>query len=157
MSAGAGPFNEWIIVIFVSMLPFLELRASIPLGILAFHLPALPVFIAAIISNLIIVPVILLFFGRIEEWLRRYGFWARLMDRTFERTRKRAGTKVERYEALALILFVGILLPGTGAWTGSLIAYLFGMDIKKSFIYISIGVIIAGIAITAMSIGWVYY
>ena len=143
----------WLIVVFVSMLPFLELRASIPLGILAFGLPPVQVFLVAIISNMLIVPVILLLFERVEEWLRKYPFWAKRMDWLFERTRKRATTKVERYEALALILFVGVPLPGTGAWTGSLIAYLFGMDIKKSFIYISIGVLIAGVAIFAMSVG----
>ncbi len=153
VSIGTDPFTQWIIVIFVSMLPFLELRASIPLGILAFHLPALPVLIIAMISNILVVPVILLFFGRIEKWLRRYGFWANLMDRVFEKTRNKARGKVEKYEVLALIIFVGIPLPGTGAWTGSLIAYLFGMELKKSFICIGIGVLIAGIAIFFMSVG----
>jgi len=143
----------WIIVVFVSMLPFLELRASIPLGIIAFCLPPVQVFLVAIISNILVVPVILLLFERVEEWLRKYRFWANLMDWLFERTRKRATEKVKKYEALALIIFVGVPLPGTGAWTGSLIAYLFGMDIKKSFIYISIGVLIAGTAIFAMSVG----
>ena len=143
----------WITVVLVSMLPFLELRASIPLGIFVFSLPPFYVFLVAIVSNILIVPVILILFERVEKWLRRYPRWARLMDWLFERTRKRAGQKVERYEALALILFVGIPLPGTGAWTGSLIAYLFGMDIKKSFLYISAGVLIAGSLIFAMSMG----
>ncbi len=143
----------WITVVFVSMLPFLELRASIPLGIFVFSLPPFYVFLVAIVSNILIVPVILILFERVEKWLRRYPRWAQLMDWLFERTRKRAGQKVKRYEALALILFVGVPLPGTGAWTGSLIAYLFGMEMKKSFFYISIGVLIAGLAILAMSVG----
>ncbi len=64
------------------------------------------------------------------------------MDRIFEKTRKKASKKVEEYEALALISFVAIPLPGTGAWTGALIAYLFGLDMKRSFFYIVIGVLI---------------
>jgi uncharacterized membrane protein len=143
----------WIIVIIMSMLPFLELRASIPLGILAFGLPPLPVFAVAVLSNMLVIPVILLLFERVEEWLRRYRFWSDLMDRVFEKTRKRASSRVEKYEALALILFVGIPLPGTGAWTGSLVAYLFGMDIRKSFFFISAGVLLAGISIFLMTVG----
>ena len=153
VSIGTNPFPLWIIVIFVSMLPFLELRASIPLGILAFSLPPFQVFVVAILSNMLVIPPILLLFERVEVWLRKYRFWENLMDRVFEKTRKKAGARVEKYEVLALILFVGIPLPGTGAWTGSLIAYLFGMDVKKSFFYISIGVLFAGTAIFLMSIG----
>jgi uncharacterized membrane protein len=143
----------WTIVLLISMLPFIELRGSIPTGILVFHMDPATVLLMSLIGNLIPVPFILILFERTEKWLRKYEFWSKLMDRIFERTRKKASKKVEEYEALALIFFVAIPLPGTGAWTGSLIAYLFGMDIKKSFLYISIGVIIAGIAITLLCIG----
>ncbi len=149
----SGAFPRWVIIVFVSMLPFLELRASIPLGILAFKFPPLQVFLVAVLANMLVVVPILLLFERVEKWLRKYRFWADLMDRVFEKTRKKAGSSVEKYEVLALILFVGIPLPGTGAWTGSLIAYLFGMDVKKSFLFISIGVLMAGTAVFLMSIG----
>ena len=143
----------WFIVLLISMLPFIELRGSIPTGILIFHMDPFTVFIISVIGNLIPVPFILILFEKIEIWLRKYDFWAKLMDRIFEKTRKRASKKVEEYEALALISFVAIPLPGTGAWTGALIAYLFGLDLKKSFFYIVIGVLIAGIAVTLLSTG----
>ncbi len=143
----------WLVVLLISMLPFIELRGAIPTGILIFHMDPVSVLIISIIGNLIPVPFILILFEKIELWLRKYGFWANLMDRIFERTRKRASKKVEEYEALALISFVAIPLPGTGAWTGALIAYLFGLDLKRSFFYIVIGVLIAGIAVTLLSTG----
>ena len=143
----------WLVVLLISMMPFIELRGSIPAGILVFHMDPITVLIISIIGNLIPVPFILILFEKIEAWLRKYGFWANLMDRIFEKTRKKASKKVEEYEALALISFVAIPLPGTGAWTGALIAYLFGLDMKRSFFYIVIGVLIAGIAVTLLSTG----
>ena len=143
----------WLVVLLISMLPFIELRGSIPAGILVFHMGPVSVLIISIIGNLIPVPVILILFEKIEVWLRKYRFWANLMDKIFEKTRKRASKKVEEYEALALISFVAIPLPGTGAWTGALIAYLFGLELKRSFFYIVIGVLIAGIAVTLLSTG----
>ncbi len=143
----------WLVVLLISMLPFIELRGSIPAGILVFHMDPMTVFIISIIGNLIPVPFILILFENVERWLRKYPRWAGLMDRIFEKTSKKASKKVEEYEALALILFVAIPLPGTGAWTGSLIAYLFGLDIKKSFFYIVIGVLIAGMVVTILSTG----
>ena len=143
----------WLVVLLISMLPFIELRGSIPTGILIFHMDPISVLIISIIGNLIPVPFILILFEKIEMWLRKYEFWRRLMDRVFEKTRRRASKKVEEYEALALILFVAIPLPGTGAWTGALIAYLFGLELKRSFFYIVIGVLIAGIAVTLLSTG----
>lgn len=146
----------WLVVLFISMLPFVELRGSIPVGILYFHMAPIPVFIISVFGNLIPVPFILLFFERVEQWLRKYPRWASVMDRIFEKTRKKASKRIEEYEALALIAFVGIPLPGTGAWTGSLIAYLFGLDIKKSFFYVVVGVLIAGVAITLISTGFLH-
>lgn len=143
----------WLIVVLISMLPFVELRLAIPLGILNYHMDPLTVLIICIIGNLIPVPFILVLFERVERWLRKYPRWAGLMDKIFEKTRKKASKRVEKYEALALISFVAIPFPGTGAWTGSLIAYLFGLDVKKSFFYIAIGVLIAGMAVTLISTG----
>ena len=143
----------WLVVLLISMLPFIELRGAIPAGILVLHMDPLSVFIIAVIGNLIPVPFILILFEKVERWLRRYEFWTGLMDRIFEKTRNKASKKVEEYEALALVLFVAIPLPGTGAWTGALIAYLFGLDIKKSLFYIAVGVVMAGFAVTLISTG----
>ena len=93
-----------------------------------------------------------IFFRRIEIWLRRYESFERLLDWLFARTRRKAGEKIQKYETIGLILFVGVPLPVTGAWTGSLIAYVFDLDIKRSFYAIFAGVVIAGIAILVLSV-----
>jgi uncharacterized membrane protein len=98
------------------------------------------------------VPFILLFFRFVEKFLRNYKFWKRLMDWLFSHTRKRADGKIRRYEYLGLILFVAIPLPFTGAWTGSLIAYLFDLKFSKSLITIFIGILIAASVMTALAL-----
>ena len=140
--------NPYIYVFLISMIPFIELRGSIPYALIVFHLDPLTTFIVAIIGNMIPVPLILIFLEDLEKLARRWGWASRILDRIFERTYKKANEKVRRWEYLALIFFVAIPLPGTGAWTGSLIAYLFKMRIKPATIGIFIGVVIAGIAVT---------
>ncbi len=144
---------EYIYLFLVAMLPIAELRGAIPLGIY-WGLSPILVFIIAIIGNMVPVPLILLFLDGIEKYLRRSEKMARALDWIFERTYKKADEKVRRWEYLALILFVAIPLPGTGAWTGSLIAYLFKFDIKKSILSIFIGVLIAGLIVLIASLGF---
>jgi uncharacterized membrane protein len=143
---------ELLYIFIISMFPFLELRGSIPLGIY-WGLDPLLVFFVAILGNMVPVPFILLFLEGLEKILRKSEKMARLLDWIFERTYKKANEKVRRWEYVALIFFVAIPLPGTGAWTGSLIAYLFKFNIKKSFIAIFLGVIIAGVIVLATSLG----
>jgi uncharacterized membrane protein len=111
---------------------------------------ALPIAIAA---NIVPVPLILLFFGNVEKYLRRFSSWSALLDKLFARTRRRADAKIRRYQELGLIFFVAIPLPVTGAWTGSLIAYLFALELKRAFICITAGVVIAGVLVTAIVSG----
>lgn len=144
---------EYIYLFLVAMLPIAELRGAIPLGIY-WGLSPILVFIIAIIGNMVPVPLILLFLEGIEKYLRKSEKMARALDWIFERTYKKADEKVRRWEYLALILFVAIPLPGTGAWTGSLIAYLFKFDIKKSMLSIFIGVLIAGLIVLIASLGF---
>ena len=143
---------EYLYLFLVSMLPIAELRGAIPLGIY-WGLSPILVFIVAILGNMVPVPFILLFLEGIEKYLRRSEKMARALDWIFERTYKKADEKVRRWEYLALILFVAIPLPGTGAWTGSLIAYLFKFDIKKSMLSIFVGVLIAGVIVLIASLG----
>lgn len=138
-------FPEWFQIFFGSMLPWIEARYTIVyainfLGWTWWH--ALPI---AIIGNILPIPFILLFFKFVERFLRNYKFWTNIMDWLFARTRKKADKKIRRYEYLGLLLFVAIPLPFTGAWTGALIAYLFGLNFSKSLITILIGVLIAAI------------
>ncbi len=144
---------EYLYLFLVAMLPIAELRGAIPLGIY-WGLSPILVFIIAIIGNMVPVPLILLFLEGIEKYLRKSEKMARALDWLFERTYKKADEKVRRWEYLALILFVAIPLPGTGAWTGSLIAYLFKFDIKKSMLSIFAGVLIAGLIVLIASLGF---
>ena len=144
---------EYLYLFLVAMLPIAELRGAIPLGIY-WGLSPILVFIIAIIGNMVPVPLILLFLEGIEKYLRKSEKMARALDWLFERTYKKADEKVRRWEYLALILFVAIPLPGTGAWTGSLIAYLFKFDIKKSMLSIFAGVLIAGAIVLIASLGF---
>ncbi len=144
---------HYLYVFLISMLPFIELRGAIPIGILQFDLNPLFVLIVAIIGNLIPVPFFLVFLEDIEKHLRKYPQIAKKMDCIFERTRRKSEDSVKRWEYLSLIIFVAIPLPGTGAWTGSLIAYLFGFEVKRAFFMILFGVIIAGIIVLLATLG----
>ena len=147
-------FSKTLVVLIIAALPIFELRGALPVAINLFHFPwyyALPL---AIIGNLLPVPVILLFLEAISRWLSKIGLFDRFLHWLFERTRKR-GRVVERYERIGLALFVAIPLPVTGAWTGSLVAVLFGLKFKHAFLSIFIGVCIAGIIVTCLSLlGW---
>jgi len=148
-------FSKELVVLIIAALPIFELRGALPVAINLFHFPwyyALPL---AIIGNLLPVPVILLFLDAISRWLSKIGFFDRFLRWLFERTRKR-GRVVERYERIGLALFVAIPLPVTGAWTGSLVAVLFGLKFRYAFLSICIGVCIAGIIVTCLSLlGWI--
>lgn len=137
-------------VFLLAMLPFTELRLSIPVGIGVLHMDPLTVFLVSVAGNILPVPIILAFFGRVERFLRRFPFFDRLFDRLFDRTFRRAKARVLMLEEIGLVAFVAIPLPVTGAWTGSLIAYIFDLDLRKSLLVISAGVIIAGLAVTAV-------
>ena len=133
----------WFWIFFTSMIPWWESRYAIPMSMLYFNWEwwqALPI---AVVGNMLPIPFILLFFHMVEKFLRNYKFWTKIMDWLFERTRRRADSKIRKYEYVGLILFVAIPLPFTGAWTGALIAYLFDLKFTKSVITIFIGVLIA--------------
>ncbi len=144
---------SYLYVFLISMLPFIELRGSIPVGIITLHLSPLIVFIVAVVGNMVPVPFILIFLGDIEKYLRKYPKITAWMDKIFTHTRKKSEEKVRKWEYLALVLFVAVPLPGTGAWTGSLIAYLFNKDVKISTLMIFIGVLIAGVIVLALTLG----
>ena len=137
-------FPDWFKILFGSMIPFLESRYIIPYAMWEFNWQWWEVFPLAFVGNILPIPFVLIFFKYIEKFLRKFIFWANLMDKIFDRTRKKANKKIERYEALGLLLFVAIPLPFTGAWTGSLIAYLFDLNFYKSLIVILLGIIISG-------------
>lgn len=147
-------FSKELIVLIIAALPIFELRGALPVAINIFRFPwyyALPL---AIIGNLLPVPFILLFLDTASRLLSKIGFLSRVSHWLFGRIRKRGGI-IGRYERIGLVLFVAIPLPATGAWTGSLAAVLFGLKFKHALLSIFIGVFIAGIIVTCLSLlGW---
>lgn len=137
----------WVRIFFASMIPWLESRYVIPIA-MDLGIEWWKAFPIAIAGNMLPIPFILIFFKYAEKFLRNYQFWTNIMDRLFAYTRKRADKKIRRYEHIGLLLFVALPVPFTGAWTGALIAYLFGLKFTKSIITIFIGVIMAASIMT---------
>jgi uncharacterized membrane protein len=144
-------FPPWFITIFISMLPFIELRGALPVAYFLFDYPLAQAFLISVIGNMIPVPIILYCFRYVEKWLRkRWKWWDEAFRSLFKRTRRRSKGWVKKYGDVALLFFVGIPLPFTGAWTGSLISYLWGLRIKRSIFVIFVGVWMAGVIMSAL-------
>jgi len=140
-------------VVIIATLPILELRGSIPIAILWYKMPWWQAYILSVIGNLIpIIPIILLI-GPVSDFLmKRSKLWHRFFTWVFERSRKRGGDLVEKYEALGLAIFVAIPLPVTGAWTGSLLAFLMHVRARRAFPCILAGVLTAGGVVTLVTL-----
>ncbi len=146
--------EEIIEVLLTAASPILELRGAIPLAIITFDFPWYHAFLIAIIGNMLPVPLILLFLEAATRLLSRVALFERMLNWLFERTRRR-GRIIHRYKRIGLVLFVAIPLPITGAWTGSLAAVLFGIEFKQALFSIFIGVVIAGVIVTCLTLlGW---
>ena len=134
-------------LLIVSMIPIIELRGGIPLGY-ALGLPWYVTFICAIIGNMIPVPIILLFVVKAFEFMKKHNILTKFVNKMEQKALSRS-EKVSKGEFWGLMFFVAIPLPGTGAWTGALIAALLQMNRKKAFLSIFLGVIIAGALVTS--------
>lgn len=144
-------FGKEILVFIISLLPILELRGGL-LAASLLGLDPLPSYIITMIGNLIPIPFILWFITKILDWMRgtkHLSKFANWLDKKVDKHK----SSIEKYGFFGLILFVGVPLPGTGAWTGSLIASVLDMDKKKSFIAITIGVVMASIIMMLISFG----
>lgn len=137
------------------MVPLIELRGAIPYAV-GFGVPLLPAYIIAIIGNMLPVPFIYLFARKVLEW----GADKPVIGKFFtfclekgEKGGKKLQAKAGRGLFVALLLFVGIPLPGTGAWTGTLAASILDMDFKSSVLAVMLGVILAGLIMGAVSAG----
>ena len=151
-------FPDWFQIFFGSMIPWIESRYVIPYALWEFNWELWQAFPLAILGNMLPIPFVLLFFKFVEKFLRRFRFWTKVMDWLFKRTRERADGKIIKYEYLGLIMFVAVPLPFTGAWTGSLIAYLFDLKFSKSLLTILLGVIIsATITVILYSTGMILW
>jgi len=141
-------------VIAIAASPISELRGAIPWAIAVFHFPWYYALLIAIIGNILPIPFILLFIDSFTRLLSKISFFDRIISWFFKRTRQR-GKIIERYKRIGLTLFVAVPLPITGAWTGALAAVLFGLKFKHAMLSIFIGILIAGIIVTCITIfGW---
>lgn len=143
-----GISPEWTVII-ISTLPIVELRGSIPVGIFMFHFSWLKSLLLSVAGNMIPIPIVLLFMDAVVAAMRKVKAGVRFTDWLFARTRKK-GKVIEKYKAWGLAIFVGIPLPGTGAWTGAFAANIFGIRFWKGLWYIFIGVLMAGAAVTLL-------
>lgn len=152
--------KKYIIVFLISMAPLIELRGAIPVGISTLFggsIPVIPLYIICIIGNMIPVPFIYLFARKILIWGADKKFIGNFFKWCLEKGEK-GGKKLQDKAGktslfLALLLFVGIPLPGTGAWTGTLAASILDIDFKRSILAVMLGVILAGIIMGLASAG----
>lgn len=150
--AWASQFPAPAATVIIAAMPILELRGSIPWASTFGGLSPLEAYGWSVLGNFLPVPFFLLFLGRLEKALRRYGPFDRFFRWLFARTRRRAEI-VERYGAAGLVLFVAVPLPVTGAWTGTVAAYLFQVPTRRAAIAILVGIALAGVVVTLATQG----
>lgn len=148
----------------ISTLPIVELRGAVPVGHILYQTSeldtaakikrSLMVYGVAVVGNMLPIPFILLLLGPISNVLMRFKAGKAFIDWLFARTRRKSAN-IEKYEELGLTIFVAIPLPVTGAWTGAMAAFLMGLPFWKSMLFILLGVMIAGVIMTILSLmGW---
>lgn len=144
-----------LVILLISMSPIFELRGAIPVAIGVYDMPVLSAFLWAVLGN--IIPIIFILLGLdllINKLLiHRIYILNRFFAWLFERTRRNHSRKFERWKEFALVILVAIPLPFTGAWTGALAAFVFGIPIKRAFPLIGLGVLIAGIIVSLVTVG----
>ena len=145
----SGIVSEELIVFIISMMPILELRGGLIAAAL-FKIPMVKAIIICVVGNLIPIPFILAFITPIFNWLKKTKWIKPKLEKLEEKSMGKSET-IQKYEFIGLMLFVGIPLPGTGAWTGALIASLLNIKIKKAFPAVICGVCIATVIMCIIS------
>ena len=172
---------DWLYVFVISMLPVVELRLAVPIGAIGLELPFYTNFLLSVAGNLLPVPFILLFISKLLDFLSRFKLFAPMVrwlrgkadkhgrkvlaedeslssedggeEKSEENEKPKKNARMSRGVFIALMLFVALPAPGTGAWTGSLVAALFSLPKKASFIAIALGVVICGVIMCLASYG----
>ena len=147
--------KKYLIIFLVSMVPLIELRGAVPIAV-GMNLPLLPSYSVCILGNMLPVPFIFFFARKVLEWGADKPVIGKFFTFCLEKGHK-GGQKLQEKAGrglfVALLLFVGIPLPGTGAWTGTLAASLLDMDFKSSVIAVMLGVVLAGVIMGLLSMG----
>ena len=144
--------GQAISTFFISMVPVIELRGGLPYGI-ALGLDYPIALTMAVLGNMVPMPFIIVYIRRIFAWMRRINPWCERVVSALERKAHLKGKTVQKYSALGLCIFVAIPLPGTGAWSGALIAAILDMRLKRAIPSIFLGVCIAAAIMTAVTFG----
>jgi len=148
---------SYLIVFLLSMSPLSELRGAIPLALLYYKFGLPEAVFISIFGNILVAFLLLIILNYfIEDIINRVAFLRKIIDWVFEKTRKRHKGKFTKWQDLALIIIVAIPLPFTGAWTGALASYVFGVPLRRSFPLITLGVLIAGIIVTLLTVNGIY-
>lgn len=142
--------SHYLEVFALALSPIAELRGAIPLGIVRYDMPWFYVSTIAIVGNLIPVPLLFLLFDPLRKLSNKMGIIGIWVEKFLKRTQRRADS-INRYGKIGLMLFVAVPLPFTGAWTGTIAAYLLGFRFRDAFLPIAAGVLIAGIIVTVIS------
>jgi uncharacterized membrane protein len=152
---GGNMFKKYMIIFLVSMVPLVELRGAIPIS-QGMQLPLLQSYIVCMIANMLPMPIIYLFARRVLEWGKDKKVIGKFFTFCLEKGHK-GGEKLKEKAGnglfLALVLFVGIPIPGTGAWTGTLAASILDFGFKKSVLAVFLGVLLAGCIMSLVSAG----
>ncbi|MFR5889686.1 MAG: COG2426 family protein [Lachnospiraceae bacterium] len=147
--------KNYLWVFFLSMVPVLELRAAIPIGA-TLGLEWVANYLICVIGNMIPVPIILLFVRHVLEWMKKIPRLDKIALWVENKAQKNT-PKVQKYASLGLLIFVALPLPGTGAWTGALVAAMLDMRMKYAIPSIFCGVLIAGLIMSLASYGLVSF
>jgi len=138
-------------VFLLSMVPLIEQRGAIPMGVILFNINPWMVFIVSLVGSFVPAPFIYLCFNAIFAWMKKIKFLRKFTD-FIDKKVQNGSKKLEKYKEIGLITFVGIPLPTTGLWTGTAIAAFMGLDFKKSMACVFLGGIISAIIITVLSV-----
>lgn len=142
---------EELVAFIISLCPVLECRGGM-IAARLMEIPFLKAFLICYLGNMLPIPFIILFVRKIFDFLRKFNFFSKIVEKLEAKTEKNK-EKVLKYEAWGLLLFVAIPLPGTGGWTGALMAALLDIRMKKSLPIIALGVLIAGFIMSALTYG----
>ena len=151
-SFGGTVWGNILMTFMISMVPVVELRGAIPAAVLA-GLDIRVALVSAIIGNLVPVPFIIVFIRKIFKWLQQKSRWLGNVVHRMESKADAKKAQVLKYEFWGLMILVAIPLPGTGAWTGALVAAMLDMQLKRAFPAIAAGVVAAGLIVTIATYG----
>ncbi len=141
---------KYLLVLIVSMLPVFELRGAIPFG-MGMKLNSLNVFFVSLLGNIIVIPFILWLLDPIMKFFEQFKLFKKIIDKTKNNVSIKFKKTKDKYGSIALIIFVAIPLPGSGAWSGAIAAKMFDINNKIAFISIAIGVMIAALFVGIFS------